>query len=205
MKRSEASYRFEIERLREELELAYSRLEVAEQAGKDSVAVESAKPARVCFMDVCRAARPTDPHFPPRPSGGFPTLWALDRHRLPPALKPTPGRARPTLSTGAQRVVGFSVCGLSDEALEAVVATIARLQDARRDFIPVFLTDCLTTRIFRERGFAFEFFPADKKGVRRLEGTAPWAEYALARRELLEAKYGLSEIVTFGPLPFGSQ
>ena len=205
MKRSEASYRFEIQMLRQELELARSRLEIADRQLDAAAPDGETGVRRVAITEVCRPAQKGSGASPiKRRSDPDPEIWPRQNRIAPPSMRPTPGKANPTLESEDLRVVGFSVCGLGAAATAQIVSRIAGLQTENRDFIPVFLTDSLDSSIFREQGFVFEYIPGPG-ARRRLEGRYAWKHYASARLELLREKYGLCDVITFGPVSFGSQ
>ena len=202
MKRSFASLIAEIERLREQLESAHSRIDIFERVQADDTKHQT-RNRKVCYVDVChpaQACQKTEPGQVKKPDSA---IWPRERHSRPPALRPTPGRSNPTLASEDIRVVGFSVCGLSAAVIAHIVSMIADLQDTKRDFIPVFLTDSLETSVFGECGFVFEYLPGQGP-LRRLQGTSSWEDFAASRLELLRAKYGLSDVISFGPVKFGS-
>ena len=59
----------------------------------------------------------------------------------------------------ARLTVLFLLWGLAEDAVADVVDSVARWQDLRRDFKPLFVTDSLATQEFTRHGFLFEHIP----------------------------------------------
>jgi hypothetical protein len=124
----------------------------------------------------------------------------LGRPKRP--LVPNAGWRNATLQARAEKVIGVSVCGLGRSELEQAVALVAAQQAAQRDFIPVFLTDSTDFDVFREHGYVFEYLPAHGERAACADVKA-WDDYAAERRALIEKKWGLDRIISFGPREFG--
>ena len=201
MPRSHTSLAAENNRLKESLENAYHRLATIErrlqinlrETGRESVTIEVFRAFGPARRGVHRAE-----HQRPPPD---PAVWPRSR---PPAraLRPTPGLANLTLSDADVPVIGISVCGFDQDQLEKIVQMIANKQLADQNFIPVFLTDALSTNVFSSHRYAFEYFPTSSS-QRKLDGTLSWKSYAGARLAMLERKYSIRQIITFGKVRFG--
>jgi hypothetical protein len=201
MARSPASLGQEVNQLREGLENAYYRQRTVEQRLRTILQEVGRTARRIEIFDVVGGGG-REPAVPTAcPAAPSPTVWPRDR-RAGRILRPTPGLANLTMTDGAVPVIGVSVCGFEPAQLDQIVTMIAEKQLTDQDFVPVFLTDSLHAEIFRKHRYAFEYLPMAPRG-RRLQGTAPWEEYAIARLAMIKHKYGLTRVLTFGKLPFG--
>lgn len=202
MARRPASIRAELERLRERLEVAHGRIDVSERRLRSVLAELGRERREVSFCDVCRPAVGRENRAPRRTHSLDAEWWPRDRQPRPKPMEPTPGLSRLTQTGGGFPVIGFSVCGLPGDAVASIVASVADLQGGETTFVPVFLVDTFEIDVFRAYGYAFEYFPGPS-ARRRLDGSSSWKEYAARRRDLVIAKYGLQEVVTFGRDGFG--
>jgi len=92
--------------------------------------------------------------------------------------------------------IGFTLFGMTAEAVERAVGEVEHRQVRSRDFTPVFVTDTSDLRSFRARGYVVEYIPASiisSAKERRTDG-----RYLNARFELIKEKWGLGEIVDLG-------
>lgn len=103
-------------------------------------------------------------------------------------LSPSPGWSSYSLAGRRARVMAIAVFGLRGEDLARAVAQIADQQAGTPNFVPLFLTDAGETRVFRERGYAFEYFPPALYGG---EGGPAGTERARQRLRLIERKWGV--------------
>lgn len=148
------------------------------------------------------AIRPAPP--PPRPAYARPAprVPAAEIEGWPRAvetprpLRPNPGWACHTLKAEDCDVVGYPVFGLPQDALARAVGAVDALQRAEGGFVPLFLTDEGDFSVFRNRGYAFEQFPA--RSGREAPGTVSWETYAGNRLALIRAKWGLKRLVRLG-------
>jgi hypothetical protein len=83
--------------------------------------------------------------------------------------------------------------------VEEAVEAIEKRQVRSRDFTPVFVTDSPDLAPFRDRGYVVEYIPpsitSDGKENRAQR------QYLRARFELIEAKWGLGNLVDLGFSP----
>lgn len=145
------------------------------------------------------AAPPPRPPYgqpPPRMAAEPPEGWPRAAER-PRPLRPNPGWACHTLKAADCPVVGYSVLGLAPEALERAVTAVDALQRADGGFVPLFLTDSGDFAVFRNRGYAFEHFPAPSRRA-TLPGAFSWERYAGDRLALIREKWGLKRLVRLG-------
>ena len=117
-------------------------------------------------------------------------------------LVPNAGWFNHALQGRATVPIGVSVCGLARAELRDVVATIARTQAERQTMTPVFLYDGVDFDIFREYGFVFERLPGRDERT-HYSGNSTWADYCRQRRKLVERKWRLARVITFGETEFG--
>jgi hypothetical protein len=96
-------------------------------------------------------------------------------------------------------VIFVTVFGLSTSALEEVLEVVMR-EGKDTPVSPVFLTDSLDFKPFRERRLRFEYLP---DGGRR-QGFAPdldWRAYERRRYRLLVEKWRPQSLISFGTPP----
>ena len=109
------------------------------------------------------------------------------------SIEPSPGSACFHLKDAGAKVIAFAVFGLSGAALETEVARVAEQQARQGNFIPIFLTDAQETDAFRNRGYTFEYFPAD---------AAPrepsYIKALQPRLDLIESKWGVDLFINLG-------
>ena len=197
--RSAASYVAELNQLRESLENTHRRLELVQSRLRSLTRERGRRPKVVeisGFFGPVHARR----HLPASASPRLmESAWPLARPEAH-VLQPTPGLANLTLTDRGLPAVGFSVCGFPREGLVHIVELVADKQAADRNFIPVFLTDVMAADVFRRHHYVFEYFPA--RDALRPAATGSWEDYARWRFSLIKRKYALTQIVTFGKLPF---
>ena len=208
----------EVMRLGERLEAQLRYIEVVEQklretqASIDGASVELSASDAIpplnggasCGAEV--GGRPAYPAFR-RTTASARELRLEDEwwpsHEVPGTpMVPTAGWRNYTLQRKAPKVIGISVCGLSQAQLESAVSSIAAAQSQQRDFVPVFLTDSKHFDVFRRHGFVWGYLPGPDCRA-RYGGSMSWTEYARSRRELLKRKWGLDKIVVIGRSEFG--
>jgi hypothetical protein len=181
--------------------------ELTERLGVPTLAIEAFDPlpqaaSRATMPEAASAMAP--PLFAsPETAEGAPIAdwWPRGSEPGRPLL-PDPGWRHSTLQGERVKVIGVSVCGLRGEDLRRTISLVAEQQNAARDFIPVFLTDSSEFELFRAHGFVFEYFPG-AAGRARIAGSQSWAGYAAQRRSLVERKWGLDRVISFGPEEFG--
>lgn len=211
--------RAELNRLSERVETQARYTDVLERRlretmkrfGSESVSVEIADPIQprndginLRASDAARPAlrfdsrRPGPEHAPSTTADHW---WPRGDGAARP-LVPNAGWQNYGLHGWVDKVIGVSVCNLPRQVVAGIVDSIAAQQARSRDFVPVFLTDSTDFDLFRRHGFVFEYLP---DGNRRscCSGTQDWSDYAAQRRALLEQKWGVAEVVCFGPLEFG--
>lgn len=101
----------------------------------------------------------------------------------------------------AQRAVIFvTVFGLSSAALEQVLEIVMR-EGEDTPVSPVFLTDSLDFKPFRDRRLRFEYLP-DGGRRQRFAPDLDWRTYERRRYRLLAAKWRPQSLISFGtPAP----
>ena len=197
--RSAASYTAELNQLRESLENAHRRLQMAQGQLRRLSHERGAEPRVVEVSGVFGPVRVRS-HTPAATLPRLPeSVWPLSRPEAR-VLQPTPGLANLTLTGLGLPAVGFSVCGFPREGLAHIVDLVADKQAADRNFIPVFLTDVMAAEVFRRHRYAFEYFPAP--AARHPAGAGGWDDYARRRLSLIKRKYALTQIISFGKQPF---
>jgi hypothetical protein len=127
----------------------------------------------------------------------------------PPVADERPGTAPPagqpaaddeTPPADAPRAVIFvTVFGLSTAALEEVLEVVAR-EGRDTPVSPVFLTDALDFKPFRERRLRFEYLP-DAGTRHRFAPDLDWPTYERRRYRLLAEKWRPQSLVSFGTPP----
>jgi hypothetical protein len=111
---------------------------------------------------------------------------------LPTPLNPPPGWKCLTVDRKAVRL-GFTLFGMTREAVEAAVAKIEQRQLHTRDFAPLFVTDSPVFDIFRSRGWVVEYVPPQI--AQATDPRSPEYAYLDRRLELIKAKWNLSSFV----------
>jgi hypothetical protein len=107
-------------------------------------------------------------------------------------LVPSPGW-RCLTSHDAPIRLGFNLVGMDGDQAEKAVIEIEERQLRDRDFIPVFITDLTDFRVFRSRGYVFEYIPSSIAAPptnRRAE-----RGYYRERLALITEKWNLRRIV----------
>ncbi len=154
-------------------------------------ALDTATGDRPVIAIAPRLADRPAPVAQPQPVAPSPAWWpALPRPGTP--LAPNPGWGAAPLAGRNARVVAVALFGLSGAALERMVNQVADQQAAMGDFVPVFLTDAPETRVFREHGFVFEYFPPALYETQEGPVSTPRAEQRL---QLIEQKWGIAALV----------
>jgi hypothetical protein len=116
-----------------------------------------------------------------------------------PAL-PEPAAADPVPPPDARRAVIFvTVFGLSTGALEEVLEVVMR-ESKDAPVSPVFLTDSLEFKPFRERRLRFEYLP-DGGRRQRFAPDLDWRAYERRRYRLLVEKWRPQSLISFGTPP----
>ena len=154
--------------------------------------------------------KPTErpPPTPGEPRSDDPPLespsaeWWPSAERPGRPLVPSAGWRNFALEGQAEKVIGVSVCGLDREELRKAISLVASQQSAQRDFLPVFLTDSMEFDLFREHGYVFEYLPPPSKRA-TVGGSKGWDAYAAERRALIERKWRIDHVTSFGPAEFG--
>jgi hypothetical protein len=104
------------------------------------------------------------------------------------------------LPADAPRAVIFvTVFGLSTEALAEVLEVVAR-EGKDSPVSPVFLTDSLDFKPFRDRRLRFEYLP-DGSRRQRFAPDLDWATYERRRYRLLAEKWRPQSVISFGTPP----
>ena len=111
---------------------------------------------------------------------------------LPIPLDPPPGWKCLTVDRKAVRL-GFTLFGMTREAIEDAVAKVEQRQLRTRDFAPLFVTDSLVFDVFRRRGWVVEYIPPPI--ARATDPRSPEYAYLEGRLELIKAKWHLSSFV----------
>ena len=133
------------------------------------------------------AARAGRPAAGERPTAGRPTDQSIATHQAPPADTP-------------RAVIFVTVFGLSTAALEEVLEVVAR-EGRDTPVSPVFLTDSLDFKPFRDRRLRFEYLP-DGGRRHRFAPDLDWRTYERRRYRLLAAKWRPQSLISFGtPAP----
>ena len=118
---------------------------------------------------------------------------------VPPTARPMGADQAP--GDDAQRAVIFvTVFGLSSAALEQVLEVVMR-EGEDTPVTPVFLTDSLDFKPFRDRRLRFEYLP-DGGRRQRFAPDLDWRTYERRRYRLLAAKWRPQSLISFGtPAP----
>ncbi len=90
----------------------------------------------------------------------------------------------------------FLVWGLSGEALETLVADVARLQMMKRDFNPLFVTDSDTWGPFQKHSYWFEYIPPAEEWMKHNPDTG-WSEFVGERIDSIVETYAPDRIVVY--------
>lgn len=95
--------------------------------------------------------------------------------------------------------IGFTLFGMTPGDVEEAVEAIEQRQVRSRDFTPVFVTDSSDLAPFRDRGYVVEYVPPSitSNGKRN----QAQRQYLRVRLELIEAKWGLGNLVDLGCSP----
>lgn len=95
-----------------------------------------------------------------------------------------------------KKVIAVTAFDLSRDEMKKVLGTVERYC-AKRDAVPVFLTDSVWSEDFREAGFAFEYFPQVQ--VReKFAGGLDWALYLKRRVRTFRRKWDPAGFISFG-------
>jgi len=118
-----------------------------------------------------------------------------------PALQePAPGNEdRATPADVPRAVIFVTVFGLSSTALEEVLEVVVR-EGRDAPVSPVFLTDSLDFKPFRERRLRFEYLP-DGGRRQRFAPDLDWRAYERRRYRLLVEKWRPQSLISFGTPP----
>ena len=95
--------------------------------------------------------------------------------------------------------IGFTLFGMNPDNVEEAVEAIEQRQVRSRDFTPVFVTDSPNLAPFRDRGYVVEYIPSSITSNGRKNRAH--RHYLRARLELIEAKWGLGNLVDLGSDP----
>jgi hypothetical protein len=137
-----------------------------------------------------------------RPAAAAPAALAPRAPSAPVPRAETPSAPVPRAETPApapRAVIFVTVFGLSTSALEEVLDLVAR-EGQGKPVSPVFLTDSLEFKPFRERRLRFEYIP---DGGRRQQ-FAPdldWQTYERRRYHALAEKWRPQSLISFGTPP----
>lgn len=127
---------------------------------------------------------------PPETDAGDSPAW-------PPGM---PVRHPPLVPFGernlGKRIIAVTAFCLSDGALAKVLDTVESYC-AKRDALPLVLTDSVRFEMFRQRAMAFEYFPSESLR-NRLAPDLEWPLYFRRRLSLLRRKWGPAGLVSFG-------
>ena len=92
--------------------------------------------------------------------------------------------------------IGFTLFGMTPQAITEAVEVVEQRQVRSRDFTPVFVTDDTDLAPFRVRGYVVEYIPTRiTMGDRK---SSFERQYLSARLELIRMKWGLGEFVDLG-------
>ena len=95
-----------------------------------------------------------------------------------------------------KKIIAVTAFDLSRDDMKEVLRTVER-HCAKRDAVPVFLTDSVWSEDFREAGFAFEYFPS--VGVRdEFAGGLDWPLYLKRRIRNFRRKWDPAGFISFG-------
>jgi hypothetical protein len=111
---------------------------------------------------------------------------------LPTPLNPPPGWKCLTVDRKAVRL-GFTLFGVTREAIEEAAAKVEQRQLRTRDFAPLFVTDSPVFDVFRRRGWVVEYIPPPIAQTN--DPRSPKYAYLERRLELIKAKWNLSSFV----------
>ena len=127
----------------------------------------------------------------PNRGGTAPAPSASEPERAPAAPTPAPD--------GPRAIIFVTVFGLSTSALEEVLELVAR-EGRGRPVSPVFLTDSLEFKPFRERRLRFEYIP-DGGRRQHFGPDLDWQTYERRRYRALAAKWQPQSLISFGTPP----
>jgi hypothetical protein len=125
-----------------------------------------------------------------------PGRMALDE---PPAADPQAPAPAPEPTDAPRAVIFVTVFGLSAAALEEVLEVVLR-EGRDAPVSPVFLTDSLDFKPFRERRLRFEYLP-DGGRRQRFAPDLDWHTYERRRYCLLVEKWRPQSLISFGTPP----
>jgi hypothetical protein len=144
-----------------------------------------------------------EPRVLPRtPSSGVKNtmhrLFRPSHHDATSELKPlAPNPGWKCLAIDQPRIrIGFTVFGMTAEAVEDVVDEVEQRQVRNRDFTPVFVTDCSDLGPFRVRGYVVEYIP--RSITTRAQSRRAERRYLEERIKFIEAKWSLGKVVDLG-------
>jgi len=130
-------------------------------------------------------------------NGGFEHQKAPDDLR---PLLPNPGWKCFAVDQPQIRI-GFTLFGMTAEAIDEAVEVVEQRQVRSRDFTPVFLTDGTDLAPFRSRGYVVEYIPTSVTS--RTSKNRALLQYLRARLELIKDKWGLGDLVHLGDKNYG--
>jgi hypothetical protein len=111
-------------------------------------------------------------------------------------LIPNPGWK--CLAIGQPQIrIGFTLFGMTPEAVEEAVGEVEHRQVRSRDFTPVFVTDSSDLGPFRGRGYVVEYIP--ESITSRSQRSREERQHLRARVEFFKSKWGLGKVVDLGP------
>jgi hypothetical protein len=125
-----------------------------------------------------------------------PGRLALDEQ---PAAEPQVPEPAPAPTDAPRAVIFVTVFGLSATALEEVLEVVLR-EGRDAPVSPVFLTDSLDFKPFRERRLRFEYLP-DGGRRQRFAPDLDWHTYERRRYRLLVEKWRPQSLISFGTPP----
>jgi hypothetical protein len=125
-------------------------------------------------------------------------LLRPSRHADASELKPlVPNPGWKCLAVDQPRIrIGFTLFGMTEEAVEDAVREVEHRQLRSRDFTPVFVTDCPDLGPFRARGYVAEYIPASITSAGR--SSRDKRRYLKNRIDLITAKWGLGKVFDLG-------
>ena len=110
-------------------------------------------------------------------------------------LVPNPGWKCLSVDLPQMRI-GFTLFGMTPQAIDEAVEVVEQRQVRSRDFTPVFVTDDTNLAPFRVRGYVVEYIPTRVTLGDRNNSFE--RQYLSARLELIRMKWGLGEFVDLG-------
>lgn len=167
-------------RFRELIELLSSQVEILRNRLSPSGADTSSRRLFESFAPV------------PAPQLGPVKKARIKTKSRPTPLNPPPGWKCLTIDRKAVRL-GFTLFGMTREAIEEAVAKVEQRQLRTRDFAPLFVTDSLVFDVFRRRGWVVEYIPPAI--AQATDPRSPEYAYFERRLEFIKAKWNLSSFV----------